>query len=135
MNNADDANVQPDFSLVLGGPVYRFFCWLRLSDAQLEPAYRRPLFLATVAWLPLFLMSLFEGRAFSGVQVPFIYDVESHARFLVALPLLLADETLVRRLLAPLINNFLTRKIVREDDVHKFKAAVSAAHKLRDSNT
>ena len=125
----------PEFELVAGGPVYRFFRWTGLCDADLRPVYRRPAVVAAIVWLPLLLLSLLEGRAYAtpGIDVPFANDNESHEKFLIALPLLLADESLARRLLAPLVGNFLTRNIVRDSDVPKFKAAVNSARRTIDS--
>lgn len=125
----------PEFELVAGGPVYRLFRWTGLCDANLLPIYRRPAVIAAIVWLPLLLLSLVEGRAYPspGIDVPFVNDIESHVKFLIALPLLLADEALARRVLAPLVSNFLTRNIVRNGDVPRFKAAVSSAYRTVDS--
>jgi hypothetical protein len=125
----------PEFELVAGGPVYRLFRWTGLCDANLLPLYRRPAVIAAIVWLPLLLLSLVEGRAYPtpGIDVPFANDIESHVKFLIALPLLLADEALARRVLAPLVSNFLTRNIVRNGDVSRFKAAVNSAYRTIDS--
>jgi hypothetical protein len=135
MSDNKAANALADFSLVKGGLVYQLFRWTGLCDAELEPAYRRIIVVTCVAWLPLLLLSLIDGRAYTGANITFLSDVENHVRFLVALPFLLAGETLIQQLLSPRIKNFLTRNIVRESDMAQFRAAIDSAHKMRDSAT
>jgi len=133
MMETDPSKVIPEFSLVKGGLFFRFLRSLNLCDEKLEPIYRRIVVFATLTWLPMLVLSLIDGRASSGVNIPFLTDVENHVRFLIALPLLLAAETLVQRLLSPRIKNFITRNIIRDDDLTKFRAAIKSASKIRDS--
>src|SRR5688572_20097112 len=77
-----------DFSLVLGGPLYQLLLRTRLSGKSLELIRRRVAALIILTWLPLLVLSLSEGTAWGGVTLPFLYDVEIHVRFLIALPLL-----------------------------------------------
>lgn len=121
-----------DFSLVKGGLVYALFRRTGLCNEDLERPYRRALVVASIAWLPLLGLTVLGGRFFGGVDIPFLSDVENHVRFLVALPLLLIGETSVQRLLSPRIRNFVTRKIIREADLPKFRAAIDSAHRMRD---
>jgi hypothetical protein len=65
-----------DFSLVLGGPLYQLLRRARISGDALELVRRRALVLALLAWLPLLLLSVLEGRAFGeSVAVPFLRDI------------------------------------------------------------
>jgi hypothetical protein len=44
---------------------------------------RRILVIALFAWLPLLVLSVVEGHAWGGgVKMPFLYDVDTHVRFL-----------------------------------------------------
>ena len=45
--------------------------------------------LTVLAWVPLLLLSAVQGYAWGGVTVPFLYDIELHARLLLAMPILL----------------------------------------------
>ena len=54
---------QPDFSLVLGGPLFQLFRRLHLSGNVLERVRRRIIVIALVAWLPLLLLSVIGGHA------------------------------------------------------------------------
>jgi hypothetical protein len=132
VNNDAYASV-PDFSLVQGGPAFRLFRRLGLCDERLEPVYLRVILVSAFTWLPLLILSIFDGRAAGGVDIPFLNDIEHHIRFLFALPMLLAGEGLNVRMLAPRIRNFVTRKIIREKDIPRYKAAILSAHGMRDS--
>ena len=90
------AEEQPDFSLVLGGPLFQLYRRARLSGDALELLHRRVLFIAAIAWAPLLLLSAFSGHALGDtVAVPFFHDIEAHFRFLIALPILIAAERVV----------------------------------------
>jgi hypothetical protein len=133
MNDTDIYRDVPDFSLVQGGPLFRIFRRFGLCDERLQPVYLRLALVATVTWVPLFFLSIYDGRVLAGADIPFLRDIEHHVRFLFALPMMIAGESLNLGMLTPRIRNFLTRKIVRENDIPKFKAAILAAHRMRDS--
>ena len=70
-----------DFSLVLGGPLYQIFRRAHLSGSTLELLQRRVIVISLFAWLPLLILSILEGRAWgSGVEMPFLYDVDEIGR-------------------------------------------------------
>ena len=123
----------PDFSLVVGGPLYQLFRKAHLSGAGLEFEGRRVLVIALTAWLPLLVLSILEGHAIRGIKIPFLYDVEAHVRFLVALPILVGSEVLVHSRIRLAPKRFLERGIVIEEDVPKFKRAIDAGMRIRNS--
>lgn len=125
---------QAEFSLVVGGPLYRLFCRSHLCDAGLRPVYRRTLAVTAIAWVPLFILSLIDGRALGDMTVtPFLYDITAQVRFLVAVPALLIAESTAHALIVPRIKEFVTRNIIRRDDLPAFAAAVGSAGRMRDS--
>jgi hypothetical protein len=129
-----DPRAEPeDFSLVLGGPLYQLFRRTRMLQPPLDLLKRRLTFIPLFAWLPLLVVSVLEGRAWSGVSVPFLGDIEAHVRFLVALPLLVVAEVVVHRRLRPAVLQFLERGIVRDRDRPRFEAAIAATQALRNS--
>ena len=81
-----------DFSLVLGGPLYQLLRRARLCDDVLAMQRRRLIVLGGLTWLPLLILAAAGGQLVDGVAVPFLYDVEVHVRFLLALPLLVVAE-------------------------------------------
>src|SRR4051794_19488571 len=82
----------PDFSLVLGGPLFQFFRKAHLEGDNLGLLYRRIFILTAIAWLPLALLSAAGAFAGGAGRLAFLRDVEVHARFLIAFPVLIAAE-------------------------------------------
>lgn len=52
----------PEFSLVLGGPLYQLLRRAHLSDDALMMVRQRIIVFALLAWLPLLLLSALEGH-------------------------------------------------------------------------
>jgi hypothetical protein len=126
----------PDFSLVLGGPLFQLYRRTHLSGDTLELLLRRVLVITLFAWLPLLFLSLVDGRAFGGaLKIPFLYDIEAHVRFLVALPMLIVAEVMVHRRISPLAERLVHRRIVVTEDLPKFNAALNSALRARNSVT
>jgi len=122
-----------DFSLVLGGPLYQLFRRARLTGDALELLRRRIAVIAFLAWLPLLLLSAMEGHAWGGVPLPFLYDLDVHARFLIAMPLLVLAERVVHERMRPLVGQFVERGLIAGASIPRFDAALAAAVRLRNS--
>ena len=134
MNKSTPLQESPDFSLVLGGPLYQLFQRSHLSGSALELLHRRVLLIPLFAWLPLLLLSLISGHALGGaVKIPFLHDIDAHARFLVALPALIAAELIVHLRMRPAVLEFVERNIVTPEEMPKFRAAIDSAMRLRNS--
>ena len=124
----------PDFSLVLGGPLFQLLRRAHLSDEALMPVRQRVIVLSLLAWLPLLVLSALEGHLLAGsIAVPFLMDLEAHVRFLVAMPLLIVAELVVHRRMRPLVQQFLERNLIPESAMTRFEAAIASAFRLRDS--
>jgi hypothetical protein len=124
----------PDFSLVMGGPVFQLLRRSRLAGDHMDLLVRRIVVITLIAWPPLLLLSaLGQHLAGASVQLPFLRDIEAHVRLLVALPVLIAAEFLVHSRIRPIVKAFLARRIVRQQDLPKFVAAIDAAMNLRNS--
>jgi hypothetical protein len=125
---------QPDFSLVLGGPLFQFFRRSHLSGDELELLRRRVIVISCIAWAPLLLLSAFSGHALGDrVAIPFLYDIEAHVRFLIALPMLIAAELVVHRRGRKVVGQFLERRIILPEEVPKFHEAIESTLRLRNS--
>jgi hypothetical protein len=123
-----------DFSLVVGGPLYQLWRRAHLAGDELRFARRRMVVLALLAWVPLLLLSLSEGRAWGGgVALTFLRDVETHVRLLIAVPLLIVAEVKVHKRLAPVVRSFLDRGLIPDAARPRFDAALSSAMRLRNS--
>jgi hypothetical protein len=133
--SAGSAAVAGDFSLVLGGPLYQLFLRTRLARPPLELLHRRLLVIPALAWLPLLVLTLFEGRALAGVSLPFLHDIETYVRFLIAMPLLILAEPVVHSWTREIVWQFGERGIVRAESMPGFRAAIDSAMRLRNSIT
>lgn len=135
MKDIHNSDKPPDFSLVLGGPLFQLLMRLRLITPSLDLLKRRIICITLFTWLPLLLLSLVEGKAWGNVGIPFLYDMEDQARFLVALPLLIAAELLVHKQLRLLVGQFIDRDIITQKVRPRFNELISSAIKLRNSMT
>jgi hypothetical protein len=123
-----------DFSVVLGGPLYQLVRRAQLSGDALELLRRRVIVISLFAWLPMLILSVLGGRAWGdAVRVPFLADIEVHARFLLALPLLILAELVVHQRMRPVARQFLERGLIRDGCRARFDAAVASAMRLRNS--
>lgn len=124
----------PDFSLVLGGPLFQFMRRTCLADDELDLLNRRIIVISLFCWLPLLLLAVLGGQALGGtVAVPFLLDVEVHVKFLLAMPLLIAAELVVHRRMRHLVRQFMQRRLIPEAAMPRFHAAVASASRLRNS--
>ena len=124
----------PAFSLVLGGPLFQLLRRAHLSDDAMTMVRQRIIIISLLAWLPLLVLSTLEGRVLGGgAAVPFLLDLEVHIRFLVALPLLIGAELVVHRRMRSLVTQFLERRLIPENAMTRFDAAIASAFRLRDS--
>lgn len=132
--NKETAEPFPPFSLTEGGPGTAFMKRLRLVYPKLgEGSVRTAVILAALTWLPLFILCLLEGLAFSGVKLPFFYDIAAHARFLFAVPVLVLADIPVGARLRQVVRHFVTAHLIREDELVKFGEALLDALRFRDS--
>ena len=123
-----------DFSLVLGGPLYQLLRRVHLTGSALELVRRRIVAIALFAWVPLLVLSLIDGLAWgNAVRVPFLFDVDAHVRFLVALPLLIAAELLVHQRTRIVVEQFVSQGLVPDAIRSGFDAAIGNALRLRNS--
>jgi hypothetical protein len=123
-----------DFSLVLGGPLYRLLVRSRLAGDASEQMHRRVVVLTVVAWLPLLLLTLAAGTAWGdGESLTFLRDTEMQLRLLVALPLLIVAELFVHRRMLPVVRQFVNRELIAAPSHARFDAVVASALRLRNS--
>jgi len=128
------AALTPEFSLVVGGPLYQLWRGTRLADDALRLLRRRILAIVLLAWAPLLLLSIAEGHAWGdGVRLPFLYDVEVQVRLLIAVPLLVLAETFVHHRMQPVVRQFLDRGLIPDAARPQFDAAIASAIRLRNS--
>ena len=119
---------------MLGGPLFQLLRRARLSDDALALLHRRVLAGVVITWVPLLLLSLLEGNAWWGsVAVPFLVNAEVHARFLIAMPLLVLAELGVHVRMRNLVGRFFERGLIADADRPRLTAAIDSALRLRNS--
>jgi len=123
----------PDFSLVLGGPLYQIFRRTHLTGPALELLRRRIVFFCLLCWVPLAVLSAVEGHLLSGAKFSFFHDIETHVRFLISMPVLLLAEIIVHRRIRSTVKHFIDRHIVSPEELPKFRAAIDSAIRMRNS--
>jgi hypothetical protein len=122
-----------DFSLVLGGPLFQLLRKAHLEGDALELLHRRIVASVVLTWLPLLILSILSGVVGGVGRVSFFHDIEVHARFLVALPILIAAELIVNSRIRPAVRRFIEWRIVLPEQKPKFHKAIDSALKIRNS--
>jgi len=122
-----------DFSLVLGGPVFQLLRKAHLEGNAQELLHRRILASILLTWLPLLILSTFGSLAGSAIRISFLHDIEVHARFLIALPILIGAEILVHSRTRLIVRRFVDWRIVLPKDIPLFLKAIESAVKIRNS--
>jgi len=123
----------PDFSLVLGGPVFQLLRKSHLEGDAMELLHRRVFACILLTWVPLLLLSALGNGIGSVGRISFFHDIEVHARFLVALPILMGAELLVHSRIRPIVRRFVEWRIVLPHDILLFHKAIESAVKIRNS--
>lgn len=123
-----------EFSLVAGGPLYQLLRRGRLSGDAMELAWRRVIVSVLLMWAPLLVLSIVEGHAWdNSLALPFLKDIETNLRLLIAVPLLILAEVIVHRKLPPIVRRFVENSLIRDDARPQFDAAIASALRLRSS--
>lgn len=123
----------PEFSLVLGGPLFQLLRKSRLEGDALELLHRRVVVSILLTWFPLLLLSAIGTRVGSAAQISFLRDIEVQTRFLAALPILIGAELIVHSRIRAVVRRFVEYRIVLPQDMGHFRRAIESAAKIRDS--
>ena len=122
-----------DFSLVLGGPLFQLLRKAHLEGDALELLTRRVIASILLTWVPLAVLATLSNVAGGSGRIPFFDDIEVHARFLIALPVLIGTELLVHSRIRPVVRRFLEWRIVLPEREPVFRKAIKSAVRLRNS--
>jgi hypothetical protein len=132
--NIDNLEQGLAFSLTEGGPGSALMKRLHLIHPKLgSGSARTALILMALTWLPLAILCLVEGLAFSGVTIPFFYDLATYGRFMIAVPVLILADIPVGARLRQVVKHFLEAHLIREEQMKEFGVILIDALRLRDS--
>lgn len=123
-----------EISLIRDDPLFRLERGLGLIPDKGLGLVRRACFFALLAWLPIMVWAVIQGRAMpGGVDEPLLQHFGIQIRFLVAVPLLVLGEGMAHRLTTRLIPYFLTSGLVREEQRGVFREIIAGIVRLRGS--
>jgi hypothetical protein len=122
------------FPLFEGGPFSKAHAVLRLAGTEPCHVRRKVLVAVLVAWVPLVVLAALQGCAIgSNWRESMLLDPAMHARFLVALPLLILSTPGFRRTFQTIVRHFLDAALVRAPERGSFLANITTLRKWRDS--
>jgi hypothetical protein len=105
------------FSLTKGGLFFKLLVRMRLMRPDLFPGNRRAFVIALFAWLPLLILSAFQGLALGGsVRIPFLFDFPVSVRLLLTLPLLVLAGGVIDERTQMVVKHFIQSGLVRKND-------------------
>ncbi len=121
--------------LVRGDPLDRLQKALRLTPREgRDGAARRALCFAALAWLPLVIWALATDRVMESPSgEPLLRHLGIHARFLIALPLLIFGERALRSVLKRILPQFTANGLVPPEKLPAFREVIAGVTRLRDS--
>jgi hypothetical protein len=133
MTNQPSLNLD-DFSLAKGGPFFKLLVRMHLMNPDLAPAHRRSVVLALFTWLPLLILSAFQGLALGGsVRIPFLFDFPISVRLLLGLPLLILAENVIDVRAQMVVKHFIQSGLVRKNDHSAFESSIQQVSRMRNS--
>lgn len=121
-------------SFVSRGLFHRILCLLGVSLPDSPRLVARAISLVGITWLPLLAISIWNGVAVGrAVHVPFLLDFNTHARFLIAVPLYILAEAFIDPVLQEGARHFASTGIVPESERPRFDAAIRRVAMLHQS--
>lgn len=117
-----------------GGPPFMLEGWLHLRRQGKLSAFREAALICCAAWLPLAVLATLQGNLITaGRAGSFLLDIAVHARYLVALPVLVLAHSACIPRLSSIAQNFLESYLVADRDRLRFESDVNSTKRLRDS--
>jgi hypothetical protein len=88
-----------------------------LTGPALELLRRRIVISVLLCWVPLAVLSLTQAHFLGGAKLSFFRDIETHARLLVSLPVLILAEMIVHQRIRPVVKSFVERRVVPPEEL------------------
>lgn len=123
-----------DFTLFENAPPALLQQKLGLIKPGTRNTARRAVIVVLVAWLPLTLLALLQELINeTGTLSSFLWEIGVHARYLVAVPLLVLAEGVCAPYLGAIVREFTDAGLVQDGDRRRFDAAVASTRNLNES--
>src|SRR5262249_33125757 len=107
---------------------------LRFKGIDLLSMLSRIVWLFLLTWPPLLALTTASGVARGTVSLPLLYDFVVAVRFLIAVPLVVYADALIRARAADLFHYLVASGIVAEEQAASFEDLSRRFARLRDSN-
>ena len=128
---SDELELWKHFSLVEGGPLYRLGHALGLTGGA-SGLVRIGLALSFFTWLPLAALTLIPHDMPIGPSLPFILSFGTHARLLVAIPLLFVAEAVFDARIRQVLDHIVDSRLVPDRQRSALNGILQDAARLRD---
>ena len=116
------------------GPYDRFPEPLGIVSVDRHVIARRMILVVFVAWVPLLVLSVMEGRALGGKPgAVFLLDAPAYARYLIALPLLILAERVALPKLGAIARQFAESGMLPPDERPRFDALMRSSRRALSS--
>ncbi len=126
--------VAENFSITRGGPLHWLLVRMGHAGDGRKLVLRRALAVIIITWLPLLLLSLWQGLAWGHqINIPFLRDMAVNVRLLIAVPILVMAESAIDRRWRTLVLEFLRSQLVGEETLPSFEAILVRTARWRDS--
>ena len=117
-----------------GGPPRRLETALRLIRPDKPRSIRCILLVALIGWVPLLLLAALQSLLLGQDKLTYLLtDIATHARYLVAVPLLVMAEFLTLPKLGSTVRQFVFANMIRDRDRPRFESIVTSAVQLLNS--
>src|ERR1700739_4682756 len=132
--DATGSSIVDGFSLIEGGPIYRFQRAIRMAMPDRSGVAKRALLTILVTWIPLLLLALLQGRAFgSQVRIPLLKDIGANIRLLLGIPLLVIAEVVIDPRLNHCVRHFVKSGLVDSAELPAFETVIARTMRLRNA--
>ena len=129
-----DNEFSEPFRLSTGGLFNSILLRLHIREPDSYSTRRRILVLTTLCWLPLLLLTAYEGNLLNQkLDIPFIYDLKPYVRFLIVIPLLIVADGLIDPLIASNLQSIGSSGIISETHKKVYQKAVEQFRLKKDS--
>lgn len=130
VQNHQSADSADDLSLFRGGLFYRLQLMTRLIDADDWNLHRRVMFVLSVTWLPLVMITGFFNR---DQLVALLTDYQVYSRIVIAIPVLLVGQFVMENRFRVVATHVRQAKLLGAEDLRKLNEAFATIRRLRDS--
>lgn len=123
-----------DADLFSAAPPHKLQVALGLIGSENAHVKRRAIVAVLIAWLPLAVLTAIQGDFLHEIRGhSFLPDFSIHARFLIAVPMLILAESMCAPRMAAIVRHFLDAGLVADADRARFDTVVASTRRLLDS--